>query len=196
MALAPEISAFGDGSHEEGETGLTVDGGGFGAFPGSVWMFENADGSGAADELTVAGAWNDIQIAGVEIPAAPNNAPGTVYLRVLHENLAWSQGFQFSLSASGGPVTVGQAQETDSALAAVANRSVAVGIASETDTALAISAWTKSKAVGIALELDTALRLVTVSTGEFGMSGEGVATWTTDITGAPITGSGVVRAAA
>lgn len=196
MALAPEISAFGDGNHEEGESGLTVDGGGFGAFPGSVWMFQNADGSGAADELTVAGAWNDIQIAGVAIPAAPNNAPGTVYLRVLREDLAWSQGFAFSLSASGGTVTVGQAQETDSALSAVANRSVAVGIASESDTAHTISGWTKRKTVGMALEIDTALRLVSTSTGEFGLSGEGVATWTTEITGAPITGPGVVRAAA
>lgn len=107
MALAPEISAFGDGDHLEGETGLTVDGGGFGAFPGSLWMFENADGSGAADELTV-GAWNDIQIAGVEIPASPNNVPGTVYLRVLREDLAWSQGFAFTLTASGPDTTPNQ----------------------------------------------------------------------------------------
>lgn len=98
MALAPEISSFGDGDHEEGETGLTIDGGGFGAFPGSVWMYENADRSGLSDELTV-GAWNDIQLTGVAIPASPNNSAGTVYLFVEREDLAWSQGFEFTLSA-------------------------------------------------------------------------------------------------
>lgn len=98
MALAPEISAFGDGNHEEGETGLTIDGGGFGAFPGSAWMYANDDLTGAADQLTV-GAWNDIQLTGVEIPAAPNNSAGTVYLFVQREDLAWSQGFEFTLAA-------------------------------------------------------------------------------------------------
>lgn len=98
MALAPEISAFGDGDHEEGATGLTIDGGGFGAFPGSVWMYANADLTGAADQLTV-GAWNDIQLTGVEIPASPNNSAGTVYLFVQREDLAWSQGFEFTLSS-------------------------------------------------------------------------------------------------
>lgn len=97
MALAPEISSFGDEDHEEGETGLTIDGGGFGAFPGSAWMYENADRSGLADQLTV-GAWNDIRLSGVAIPSTPNNSPGTVYLFVQREDLAWSQGFSFTLS--------------------------------------------------------------------------------------------------
>lgn len=100
MALAPEISAFGDGDHVEGETGLTIDGGGFGAFPGSVWMYESADRTGEADELTV-GAWNDIQLTGVEIPASPNNSAGTAYLFVQREDLAWSQGFEFTLGDAG-----------------------------------------------------------------------------------------------
>lgn len=97
MALAPEISSFGDGNHQEGATGLTISGGGFGAFPGSAWIYQNADRTGLADQLTV-GAWNDIEISGVEIPANPNNDPGTVYLFVEREDLAWSQGFAFTLS--------------------------------------------------------------------------------------------------
>jgi hypothetical protein len=105
MALAPEISSFGDGDHEEGETGLAIDGGGFGAFPGSAWMYQNADRSGLADELTV-GAWNDIQLSGVEIPASPNNSPGTVYLFVQRDDLAWSQGLEFTLTDSEAPVIV------------------------------------------------------------------------------------------
>ena len=99
MALAPEISAFGDGTHDEGATGLAIDGGGFGAFAGSVWMYASADRTGAADQLTV-GAWNDIQISGVDIPASPNNSVGTVYLFVQREDLAWSQGFEFTLVSS------------------------------------------------------------------------------------------------
>lgn len=62
-------------------------------------MYANADLTGAADQLTV-GAWNDIQLTGVEIPAAPNNVPGTVYLFVEREDLAWSQGFEFVLTDS------------------------------------------------------------------------------------------------
>lgn len=101
---APEITAFGDGNHEPGATGLSVAGGGLGAFPGSLWMFENADGSGAADELTV-GGWTDMALTGVEIPASPNNAEGTVYLRVQREDLAWSFPFQFTLGgAASAPV--------------------------------------------------------------------------------------------
>jgi len=98
MALAPEIAAFGDGSHAEGATGLTVSGGGFGAFPGELWMYQNADRSGLSDQLTV-GAWNDIELTGVEIPVSPNNATGTVYLFLMREDLAWSQGFEFTLTS-------------------------------------------------------------------------------------------------
>lgn len=102
MALAPEIASFGDGNHEEGETGLTASGGGYGAFPGRVLMTQNADGSGLVDVLTVNGAWSDIEIAGIDIPASPNNAAGTVYLIVEREDLAWSQGFAFTLAEAGG----------------------------------------------------------------------------------------------
>lgn len=101
MALAPEIASFGDGNHEEGETGLAITGGGFGAFAGSAWIYQNADRTGLSDQLTV-GTWNDIQLSGVEIPASPNNATGTVYLFVQREDLAWSQGFAFTLSEAGG----------------------------------------------------------------------------------------------
>jgi hypothetical protein len=95
MALAPEISAFGDDLHEPGETGLTISGGGFGAFPGSAWIYQNADRSGAADELIV-GSWNDIELS-VDIPGSLNNSEGTAYLFVQREDLAWSQGYQFAL---------------------------------------------------------------------------------------------------
>lgn len=97
---APEISSFGDEAHDAGETGLVIDGGGFGAFPGSAWIFENEDGSGASDQLTI-GAWNDIQLTGVEIPASPNNTSGTRYVRVQREDLAWSNALAFTLSVSG-----------------------------------------------------------------------------------------------
>ena len=100
---APELSAFGDGTHDIGETGLTIDGGGFG-FTGSAWMYENSDRSGAADQLIV-GAWNDIQLTGVAIPASPNNTAGTRYLFVQRDDLAWSQGLAFTLS--GAPVAGG-----------------------------------------------------------------------------------------
>lgn len=105
MSLAPEISAFGDGSHEAGEGGLAVDGGGFGAFPGSAWIYQNTDRSGQADQLTV-GAWNDIQLSGVALPASPNNSAGIVYLFVQREDLAWSQGFEFTLVGEGESVTI------------------------------------------------------------------------------------------
>jgi hypothetical protein len=100
MALAPEIASFGDGNHQIGATGLSIAGGGFGAFPGAAWIYAAADRSGAADQLTV-GTWNDITLSGVEIPASPNNVAGTVYLFVMREDLAWSQAFTFTLSAAG-----------------------------------------------------------------------------------------------
>lgn len=100
MSLAPEVSSFGDGNHAAGESGLSIDGGGFGAFPGSAWIYQNADRSGLEDQLTV-GAWNDIQLSGVAMPASPANSAGTVYLFVQREDLAWSQAFQFTLAADG-----------------------------------------------------------------------------------------------
>src|SRR5262245_57635011 len=96
---APGVSAFGDGSHAAGESGLTVDGGNFGAFAGSVWIYANSDLTGAADQLTVT-AWNDLQIT-VTIPGSLTNTAGTRYLFVQREDLAWSDGFAFSLTASG-----------------------------------------------------------------------------------------------
>jgi len=94
---APEISGFGDGAHAAGSVGLTIDGGGFGAFPGSVWIYENDDLTGAADEITV-GSWNDIQLT-VDIPASLNNAAGTCYLFVIREDLESSNAFEFTLEA-------------------------------------------------------------------------------------------------
>ena len=102
---APEISAFGDDAHSDGETGLVIDGGGFGAFPGEVWMFANANRTGSADQLTV-GAWNDIQLTGVAIPGSTNNVTGTVYLLLQREDLAWSQGHAFTLASGAAPATV------------------------------------------------------------------------------------------
>lgn len=95
---APDITSFGDGSHEVGETGLSILGAGFGAFPGSVWMYQNSDHTGLSDQLTV-GAWDDLTIAGVSIPASTNNSAGTVYLFVEREDLALSQAFEFTLAA-------------------------------------------------------------------------------------------------
>ena|SRR3990167_4654706 len=95
---APEVSAFGDGDHDPGATGLTVDGGGFGAFPGSVWIYENDDLTGNADELDV-NSWNDLQL-NVDIPGSLTNTAGTRYLFVQREDLAWSNAFAFTLASS------------------------------------------------------------------------------------------------
>lgn len=133
MALAPEIAAFGDGAHDMGETGLSVDGGGFGAFPGTLWMFENADRSGAADQLTIGGG-NDLQLTGVEIPASPNNSAGTVYLAYQREDLAWSQSFAFTLVNPVVVLTVAdmaQQQAFDGAVIVVPGTVVPLDIASE-----------------------------------------------------------------
>jgi hypothetical protein len=162
MALAPEIAAFGDGEHAIGETGLTISGGGFGAFPGIVWMFENADGSGEADELDIV-SWNDIAIA-VDIPETLNNAPGTVYLVVEREDLAWSLPFEFTLTESAEDTTPNPfpfVPQFGVELSTVITSGVAQVFASRT------------------LSL-------------FGMVGAGVSQiWTAEITGAPIGGAGV-----
>lgn len=92
---APEISAFGDDAHDAGATGIEIDGGGFGAFPGSAWIYANQDRTGNSDELTV-NSWNDIQID-VDIPGSLNNSDGTRYLFVQREDLAWSQAYSFTL---------------------------------------------------------------------------------------------------
>jgi hypothetical protein len=103
VALAPEIASFGDGNHTVGETGLAISGAGFGAFAGTAWMYQNADRTGLADQLTV-GTWTDMQLGSVDIPASPNNSAGTVYLFVEREDLAWSVPFAFTLSEAGGGV--------------------------------------------------------------------------------------------
>ncbi len=98
---APEVSTFGDGDHRIGEVGLTIDGGGLGAFPGSAWIYENSNRSGLNDELII-GTWNDIELRNVDIPGSVNNAAGTRYLFVQREDLAWSQGLAFTLSVASG----------------------------------------------------------------------------------------------
>ncbi len=108
---APNISNFGDENHEEGETGLVVDGFSFGFDPGDdsmageLWMYQNSNRSGNADQLTVgAGGWSDMQLTGVAIPGAPNNAAGAVFLFVKRfGDNAWSLGYAFTLSAAGSP---------------------------------------------------------------------------------------------
>ncbi len=99
MAL-PFISNFGDEDHEKGETGLVIDGFELGFFAGEAWMYQNADRTGNADQLTVT-AWSDLSLTGVAIPAAPNNALGTVYLFIKRfGDNAWSLSYTFTLSAA------------------------------------------------------------------------------------------------
>lgn len=98
----PFITSFGDDSHEVGEAGLTITGFNFGLFPGEVWLFANADRSGASDQL--AGfTWGETSITGVDMPAAPNNAEGTVYLAVMTQDFEWSSPafpYAFTLGAA------------------------------------------------------------------------------------------------
>lgn len=96
---APGIAQFGDGSHAPGATAVPVQGGGFGAFPGSVWIYQNADRTGSADELTVT-AWNGVE-ATVDIPGSLTNTAGTRYLFLQRSDLAWSNAFAFTLEAAG-----------------------------------------------------------------------------------------------
>jgi hypothetical protein len=96
----PEIGDFGDEDHLEGETGLTATGAGFGAFPGEVWMYQNSDRSGLSDQLTQT-TWHDMAVGGIAIPGSPNNAPGAVFLFLQREDLAWSLGYSFTLTAAG-----------------------------------------------------------------------------------------------
>jgi len=97
---APGIAAFGDGSHAPGASGLAVQGGGFGAFPGHVWIYQNADRTGNADELTVT-AWNGVE-ATVTIPGSLTNTAGTRYLFLQRSDLAWSNAFAFTLESASG----------------------------------------------------------------------------------------------
>lgn len=93
---APEVSGFGDGSHAIGENGITVSGGGFGGFPGSVWVYENSDRTGLSDELSIS-SWNDLEIT-INFPGSMSNSAGTRYVFVLREDLAWSNEFAFTLT--------------------------------------------------------------------------------------------------
>ena len=96
MPLAPVVWDFGDESHAAGATGLTVDGAGLGISAGELWMYQNADRSGSADQLTV-GTWSMTQLTGVAIPETLNNSPGTVYLFAKRVDQAWSPAYQFTL---------------------------------------------------------------------------------------------------
>lgn len=99
---APFITNFGDESHDFGETSLTIDGFEFGFFVGEVWIFANADRSGASDDITPAGGqsdWGEQQITNVAIPGTPNNAAGTVWLAVKTAENEWSSpAFPFSFT--------------------------------------------------------------------------------------------------
>lgn len=97
---SPSISAFGDGSVAPGETSVTIVGAAFGPFPGSVWLYQNSNRSGAADELTVT-AWDSMG-ATVDVPGSLNNVPGPVFAFVQRSDLAWSLPFSFTLLAAGG----------------------------------------------------------------------------------------------
>ena len=102
---APHISNFGDEDHPVGSTNLVIDGFSFAFFEGEVWMFAAADRSGLSDQLTLT-LWSDMRIAGVAIPASPNNAEGAVFLAVQRfGDLAWSNSYAFTLAAAAGPVT-------------------------------------------------------------------------------------------
>lgn len=100
---APLITDFGDENHEQGETGLSVTGQDFGSGlegQGTLWMYANADRSGAEDQLTV-GSHTNTTISGVEIPGATTNVAGTVYLAWKRfGDQAWSlPSYQFTLSS-------------------------------------------------------------------------------------------------
>lgn len=102
---APTITAFGDGDHEVGATGLVVDGVGFDPFAtdGRLWMNQNSNPNspGLQDELTFSGG-DDQQLTGVAIPASPNNVSGTVYLFFERIDGAFSDGFAFVLTSAAG----------------------------------------------------------------------------------------------
>jgi hypothetical protein len=104
--VAAQIESFGDAQHQHGEGGLTVSGIDFGTFPGRLWIFENADLSGASDEITPASAadWDDFEIRNVEIPAAPVVPDGTRYLVVEDAFAAFSFPFPFQLGIGVAPI--------------------------------------------------------------------------------------------
>lgn len=103
MPLAPEVSAFGDGNLRIGQTGITLTGGGFGAFPGSVWISGGINRTGNLQQCPISGNWNDIEITGIRIPPTSSVGPGTRYVQLRREDLAWSQSLAFTLTLSMSP---------------------------------------------------------------------------------------------
>lgn len=177
MPLSPSITNFGDESHQEGESGLTIDGAGFGPFAGEVWMYASSDRTGAADQLTQSG-WNDMQITGVSIPGTPNNSPGTVHLFVKRTDLAWSFPYPFTLTSSLGQSIVA-ATETDTAVALVVDIAKDIAPATETDAAVAL-AVDVAKDITAATEADAAPAL----TG--GIAGQSITAATEADTAVPL----------
>ncbi len=97
----PFITGFGDGSHNTGETGLSLTGAGMGPRSGTLHMYQNADRTGADDTLTV-GSWTNNLLSSISIPGSPNNSPGTVYAVVeRYGDHAFSNSFEFTLIATG-----------------------------------------------------------------------------------------------
>lgn len=153
MPLAPEIWDFGDESHQKGETGLSITGAGLGPFPGLARMYANADRTGAQDDLTV-GTWGDMSLGDVEIPGTTNNVPGAVYAFVQREDLAWSTGFAFTLTAAAGQF-ITPATETGNAQALAGQKQAAAPEATETNTAVVLGS-AKQASITPAAETDSA----------------------------------------
>jgi len=97
----PAITAFGDGSHAPGASGVDIVGGNFGAFPLGVSIFQNEDRTGAVDALTVNSA-SDLLI-NVDIPSSLNNSAGTRFVAVQLENEDLSFSFPFTLEGEAVP---------------------------------------------------------------------------------------------
>ncbi len=104
--LIPSITNFGDESHNKGETGLVIEGAGLGPFPGKIFIYANSDRSGAQDQIVPTGGWSDMRVAGVDMPASPNNATGTVYLFIERSDLTMSLPYQFTLLSTAAPPVV------------------------------------------------------------------------------------------
>lgn len=99
---APNIESVGGGSYAQGDSGIPMNGGGFGPSPGTIWLYANSNRTGAADQLSFL-LWTDTAISGVSIPASTNNATGTVYAFIQREDLAWSAPFTLTLTAAAAP---------------------------------------------------------------------------------------------
>lgn len=171
---APQVNAFGDGSHPLGASGITISGAGFGPFAGSAWIYQNDDLTGLADELTVT-SWADLEIV-VTIPGSLNNAAGTRYVFVQRPDLAWSNALAFTLEPAAG---TGSLSEPLDALTLSAVGTLPLnGALSATLGALTSSAFGASSAVG---SLSKTLGSLTLSAaGLFGNALSGTANITLD----------------